>query len=176
MSWRALSLWEPWASAIPAGLKTVETRGWATRWTGSLLICSALRTLTTREFQALPGPVRIWARQQLDRDGLAFGHAIATAYLAGCVRADLIEWVPPGDLGEARWAMGEGCLRVDQRERPWGVYESAFGGPPRFAWLLADVRPLLAPVPMAGRQGLWKPDPDAFRLFVDPAAPGASAL
>lgn len=27
---RALSLWQPWASAIAAGAKKIETRGWST--------------------------------------------------------------------------------------------------------------------------------------------------
>lgn len=171
MSWRALSLWEPWASAIPAGLKTVETRGWATSWRGPLLICAAQKVLSSREFAELPEEPRLWARQQLDSGGLAFGHAIATARLAGCVPAELIRWQEPGALGEERWRLGTGEqageLLVDERERPWGLYESAWGQPKRIAWLLADVRPLLAPVPMRGRQGLWQPDEDAFRLFVD---------
>ena len=39
----AISLWEPWASLMATGAKTIETRGWATRHRGPLLICAAKR-------------------------------------------------------------------------------------------------------------------------------------
>ena len=48
---RALTLWQPWSSAVPLGLKTVETRGWSTKYRGVLLITAAA---TDREWR------RIW--------------------------------------------------------------------------------------------------------------------
>jgi len=37
---KAISLWQPWASMIASGKKTIETRKWATSYRGDLLICS----------------------------------------------------------------------------------------------------------------------------------------
>jgi hypothetical protein len=38
---KALSLWQPWASWIARGEKTIETRTWPARYRGPLLICAA---------------------------------------------------------------------------------------------------------------------------------------
>lgn len=38
---KALSLKQPWANLIVHGIKTIETRKWATKYRGSLLICSS---------------------------------------------------------------------------------------------------------------------------------------
>lgn len=40
---KAISLWEPWASLMRSGAKTVETRSWYTSYRGPLLICAAKR-------------------------------------------------------------------------------------------------------------------------------------
>ncbi|NLE60710.1 MAG: ASCH domain-containing protein, partial [Planctomycetes bacterium] len=40
---KALSLWEPWASLMRCGAKTIETRSWYTSYRGPLLICGAKR-------------------------------------------------------------------------------------------------------------------------------------
>ncbi len=40
---RALSLWQPWASMLVRGDKTVETRWWSTRYRGPILVCAAKR-------------------------------------------------------------------------------------------------------------------------------------
>ena len=38
---KALSLWQPWASEIARGRKTIETRMWSTRYRGPLLVCAS---------------------------------------------------------------------------------------------------------------------------------------
>lgn len=48
----ALSLWQPWASLIAHGAKTIETRGWATHYRGPLAIHAAK---TTKGIDELPG-------------------------------------------------------------------------------------------------------------------------
>lgn len=40
---KAISLWQPWASAMAIGVKTIETRGWNTNYRGDIVICSAKR-------------------------------------------------------------------------------------------------------------------------------------
>lgn len=41
------------------------------------------------------------------------------------------------------------------RQKPYGDYS-----PGRFAWLLADIKPLPEPIPAKGKQGLWNWTPD----------------
>jgi len=38
---KAISLWEPWATAIAIGAKKIETRSWATSYRGPLAIHAA---------------------------------------------------------------------------------------------------------------------------------------
>ena len=47
----AISIWEPWATAMLLGLKRIETRSWPTSHKGDLLICASKRPLdaTARE-------------------------------------------------------------------------------------------------------------------------------
>lgn len=40
MNMKAISLWQPWASLIREGKKTIETRRWYTHFRGDLVICS----------------------------------------------------------------------------------------------------------------------------------------
>jgi len=48
---KAISLWQPWASAIALGLKRCETRHWSTSVRGPLLIHAAKRwTLEQQDF------------------------------------------------------------------------------------------------------------------------------
>lgn len=42
---KAISLWEPWATAMALGKKKNETRGWDTNYRGDLVICSAKRKM-----------------------------------------------------------------------------------------------------------------------------------
>lgn len=47
---KAISLWQPWASLMGAGSKTIETRGWKTNYRGDLLICSTKNGLSKKAF------------------------------------------------------------------------------------------------------------------------------
>lgn len=38
---KVITIWQPWASLIVLGHKKIETRGWATKYRGPLLIHAA---------------------------------------------------------------------------------------------------------------------------------------
>jgi hypothetical protein len=44
--YRVLSLWQPWASLVALGVKTIETRSWSTKYRGPLAIHAAARKPT----------------------------------------------------------------------------------------------------------------------------------
>ena len=125
---KAISLWQPWASAIPLGHKSVETRHWSTKHRGELAIHAAKRfAREEREFA------------QVER---ALGRMPARLPLGAIVAVvDLIEIRTTDEL------LAEG---IDPIEKLYGNY-----GPGRYGWVLGNVRPLSEPVGCMGRQGFW---------------------
>jgi len=62
---KAISLWQPWASMIAYGKKTIETRKWSTSYRGDLLICSTKKPIV---------------------DDLPCGKALCIVKIQACVR------------------------------------------------------------------------------------------
>jgi hypothetical protein len=129
---RAISLWQPWASAIALGLKRIETRHWPTDYRGPLAIHAAKRwSREQREFAAVEKTLgRLPARVPL-------GAIVAICRLTKCVRTE--------ELLAAREAFGLTAI-----ERIYGNYE-----PERFGWLLEDVQALPEPIGFSGAQGFF---------------------
>ena len=132
----AVSLWEPWASLMALGSKTIETRSWSTAHRGPLLICAAKRRdprflnslLDDPRFRSalasLSPPFR-----SVEIDDLAFGQAVALVDLFDCRRVEEI--------------------RPTETERTFGNFS-----PGRFGWLTRSRR-RLKPFPVVGKQGLF---------------------
>jgi hypothetical protein len=135
----ALSLWQPWASAI-GPLKTIETRSWITRHRGLLAIHAAKRWQSDqREFAE---DMRVW----LDRRNRP---SLPITFPFGCIVAvvDLIDCRPTDDRS---WV-----VLLDEIELAFGNYQ-----PGRYGWILANIRPVREPIPCPGAQGLWTVPPD----------------
>jgi activating signal cointegrator 1 len=122
---QAISLWEPWASAMALGLKANETRGWFTAYRGDLVICSAKRPMTGAELE-------LCHRLRLEPTLIVYGSALCIVELFDCVSTN--------GLGG----------KIPAQEAQWGNYD--FG---RFAWLTRNVRRLTPPIPVHGRQGFF---------------------
>lgn len=112
---RAITLWEPWASLIASGVKTIETRSWATKYRGPLAIHAAARPVREKlvlgDYEAWPAdtkdrphpnhpggrPARLycnkgpWLSAATWRP-LTFGAVVATA--------DLVDCLPMVNIGE----------------------------------------------------------------------------
>lgn len=122
---RAISLWQPWASAMAVGLKMNETRSWSTNYRGPVAIHAAIRW--TREEQSyyihhpdyslLPAMVPL-------------GKIVAIGNLVMCTPVENV--IPT------------------ERERSWGNYSEG-----RYAWIFDDVRALPEPIPFKGAQGFF---------------------
>lgn len=139
---RALSLWQPWASAIALGIKTVETRSWSTKYRGTLLIHAT---------QRFPREALEFARMEAEvgrlPERLPLGAVVAVATLATVQPA--MECVPSFSP--------EASI-----ERLYGDYS-----PGRWGWVLRDVRALPEPIPASGGQGLWRPSDMLVRDVAD---------
>jgi len=136
---KAISLWQPWASAIPIGHKRIETRGWSTNYRGLLAIHAAKRwTKEQREFAAVERALGRLPQR------LPLGAIIAVVTVEECLPT---------------WQLRD---RVHPIEKLYGDY-----GDGRFGWLLKNIVALPEPIPFAGAQGFFNvPDelfPEALR-------------
>jgi len=134
---RAISLWQPWATLVAHGLKTIETRHWRPHTSAlgqTIAIHATLRTTELGLAETEP------FRRALAGLDLPLGAIVGTVRLAGCTQID------------AEFARE---LRQDLPD------EFAFGNyaPGRFAWQLADAQPLAVPVTWRGEQS-WFDVPD----------------
>ncbi len=134
---KAISLWQPWASALVVGVKRNETRHWPTHYRGLVAIHAAKRrTRAERECFAdilsdsADSRAAFGDALALDFDTLPFGAIVGIGNLAACVRTE--------------------GLAVSLLEDSWGNYE-----PGRFAWQFDKIWRLREPVPCVGRQGFF---------------------
>ena len=138
---RAISLWQPWASAIALGHKRIETRGRSTSVRGPILIHAA------RKF----GP----EQRNFAMTEVAVGRMPRALPLGALVAVARLQDVKP---------TCELKTQVSAIERLYGDYAAG-----RFGWLLTDIVPLPEPIPFAGSQG-WFNVPDELVAHVLPGA------
>jgi hypothetical protein len=178
---KALSLWQPWASLVALGVKTIETRSWSTSYRGPLAIHASKRIARLHEadeaWRAMPrgtyeatrsteNPSRFPPSGQIC-DPLPLGAVVATCTLVDVVPTDKVSFIrATHDHGAHRDGACGGCLEGTRSK--WENFGTRFGAdvavsqrpygdytPGRYAWLLADIEPLAEPIPAKGRQGLW---------------------
>ena len=163
---KAISLHQPWASLLAAGIKPHETRSWCppARLIGErIAIAAAKRPPQPAEFSpeliaviAQAGGLRQLIRRQpgagvgFDSDDcLPLGAVIATVRLAGWLRID----------GNDGWGRVSGWLhRADGRapsRESVAIHPTGDYSPGRYVWLVDQIRVLSEPVPVRGWQGFW---------------------
>ena len=134
-----LTLWQPWASLIAMGAKTMETRSWRPppMAVGGLLAIHAAKTregvklVRSVEHHDIEMTMRAWLTSDW-ADDIPYGEVVAVARLAGAVQCPS-ERVRPdayGDFSRGRWA-----------------------------WILEDIHVLKEPVSARGHQGVWTWEP-----------------
>ena len=148
---RALSIRQPWASAIAIGSKLIETRSWKTNYRGKLLIHAGANTdYMPYKKRAIP---RRYDRKQVGfnvRDAAGIG---------------LYEELPLGaliavcDLMDCKYASAELLGSLSEQELSLGDFTEG-----RLCWLLGNVRKLPEPIPYKGALGLFKVDNSVWRL------------
>lgn len=126
---KAISLWQPWASAMALGLKHIETRHWETRYRGPIAIHAAKRwTLEERSFAA-------------DQAKLYGIPMLASPPLGSIVAVGFLERIITTPAAQSF---------ISEMEEDWGNY-----APQRFAWMFKDIQPLPEPIPYKGAQGIF---------------------
>lgn len=141
---KAISLWQPWASAVALGWKHHETRHWATKYRGLIAIHAAKRW--TRE-------ERLFLARMEDQNEIEFplpmplGQVVAVAELEECIEL----------VGDKRHDVVSNLTLLDHR---FGNFDHG-----RFAWKLENVIALPVPIDCKGRQALFDlPDDVELRV------------
>jgi hypothetical protein len=99
---KILTVRQPWASLIVAGLKDVENRSWSTKYRGRLGIHAAMRF----------DQGAIDAHGHLLDDDLPLGALLGSIMLMDCIMDSRSEWAVPG---EWHWILAEPRKRVQPR-------------------------------------------------------------
>lgn len=141
---RMLTLWQSWASLIPAGVKRFETRSWGTKYRGWLAIHAAKKPsflvqiprglLTNEQIQA------VQIMYPLPHGGI----------VAICKLLDCLEMWDSGVFGPLMPPSRRGVdiAYISTLEKAVGDWKEG-----RFAWVLESVQPL-KPIWCNGGQGL----------------------
>lgn len=145
---RAITLHQPWASAILAEVKPWENRTWAPRALldgGALWLALHAGQATDRSLSKVVEPATAWTTRRTGWDRLRD--------LWPSMPGRRPEDYPRGILGLVRFD-GAGAI-ADYPEAlgdPWA------SGP--VVWRVGRVIRLRDPIPVKGAQGLWTPPPD----------------
>lgn len=129
---KTLTLLNPWATLLVAGIKTIETRSWRTNYRGWLAIHSSAKTKTKLQDLSLFGEFTFDYTKILDL--CKFNGFI----IASC---KLVDVVPAESIRDS----------LSSFERYAGNYKDG-----RFAWVLENIQRLPVPIPAKGRLGLWE--------------------
>ncbi|MDR1361158.1 MAG: ASCH domain-containing protein [Rickettsiales bacterium] len=125
---KALTLWQPYASAIAIGLKQYETRSWATKHRGLIAIHCSVKPLS--------GQYKELAEKYGIADKLQYGKIVVICDLTACI------------------LMTEEFIKEQsQTEIDFGDWRKG-----RYAWKLQVVKVLEEPITAKGYQGLWNTD------------------
>ena len=125
---KAITLWQPWASMVAAGEKTVETRCWQTPYRGRLAIHAAKYVVPNLP-QDLRDRAEFVLRQRLDE--FPRGAVVAIVNLYEVVRTE--------DYNPSAF------------RRVWGDF-----APGRWAWKFTHIVAIDPPIPARGQQGMWE--------------------
>lgn len=134
---KALTIWQPYASLIGAGIKKMETRSWYTTYRGPILIHSGQRPmrwiLKHSAEEALDVAIETFGMDEFMK--LPTGRAICVVDLVACKKMteEFIAQQDPKEIAVGDWQPG------------------------RYAWILKNPRPV-EPVELLGKQGLWNAD------------------
>jgi hypothetical protein len=170
---RVISLLQPWASLSVQGHKGIETRSWATKYRGPLLIhASANKKSVGKQLAAsqpflkyMPHiPDKQWKDRfgqhnpVLDWDALPFGAIIGMVNLDHIVSFDdltnnslvrLPDQIGFNTPNSVKW------WQLSYEEKEFGDYN-----PGRYGWLMSSPKVFPKPIPAKGKLLLWNYDFD----------------
>ncbi|XP_053318517.1 activating signal cointegrator 1 [Spea bombifrons] len=127
-----LSMHQPWASLLVAGIKRVEGRTWYSAHRGRLWIAAAAKRPSTQEISEIEASYRVL----LDKD-VAFPKDYPTGCLLGCV--EVVD-----------------CLPLEQFKEQYSSLSQESASP--FVFICTNPQELFVKFPMKGQHKIWKLD------------------
>ncbi len=156
---RAISMWQPWASAVAFGSKTIETRHWATKYRGPLAIHAAKGGVSKGDLDYCDKQ-EPWHGALYQHLGDMFSGNSCRNLPRGQVIAvvNLVDCIPTnhhtiGAIDEPRFPSNpehRQTGRYKWTERDLGDFSDY-----RFGWIFKDLRLLETPIPFKGHQGFF---------------------
>lgn len=158
---KAITLYQPYASLVACGVKTIETRSWGTGYRGVLAIHAAKTVpadwadegdeLCRRFKEQLGGRVLGDSHSLFGGAVLPRGAIVAMADLWACAQYN--PTIQRLELAARDRGDGAPFVDISHNDRATGYF--AHG---RVGWLLCNVRALKNPVAVSGQRGLWDVD------------------
>lgn len=148
---KAITILQPYATAIAIGIKQFETRSWETKYRGEI----AIHAGKSKECLKL----NIGRPEQLGLktfEDLPFGAIVATAELINCWEIPDHPHINLSEMKEGEMIglqVGNSTIFLSTTEIWMGDYTKG-----RFAWQLANVKKLDEPILVKGQQGIWSWD------------------
>ena len=130
---KTVSLTQPWATLVSAGVKTIETRSWPAKHRGPLAIHASKNFPGYARELCLQEPFRMALKKEGYNDpaDLPLGVVVAICRLDTVWKIEKESWTPPD-------------------QQPFGDFT-----PGRYAWDLVEVTKLKEFEPAEGHLGLW---------------------
>ena len=156
---KAISLWQPWASAIAVGAKRIETRHWPTAYRGPLAIHAAKRCIKSEMIGygssgAWCGALAPMGKRMGDNqdlwDLLPFGAIVAMCDLIDCRPTDSFMQAELDTAGRPQGETDDLCAWT---ERMMGNF-----APGRYGWVFDNVKTLPDLIPWKGAQRFFSVD------------------
>ena len=138
---KAITVWQPWAGALTAGIKENETRSWATKYRGPIAIHSAMKAIQhTWSDLYMNDEAREVICRRLDLpeiingpEAFPMGYILATGELVDCIRItpEYVATLSPDELalgdytpGRYAWKLAK-CTKPPDRLRTTGKRPAA---------------------------------------------------
>lgn len=137
---KAITVWQPWAGALAAGIKANETRSWPTKYRGPIAIHSAKKSFHECWLRYTTDEAKEAICWLLDlpkifncEEHFPLGCVLATAELVDCIEItpEYVATLSPDELALGDYTLG------------------------RYAWQLRNAVLLPKPIPVKGGQRLW---------------------
>ena len=145
---KALTLFQPWASLVAHGVKTIETRSWRpprSLYRQRIAIHAGKQVASPN---SLNSPTRRAVIELYGEDWperIPTGVIVATVLLANSAQVNRRDGQYVNFVGSPATSQ----LVAD----PYGDF-----GPGRWLWFLQHIQPVEPPIPAIGHQGLWEWD------------------
>lgn len=160
---RVLSMWQPFASLLVAGIKTVESRGTDTKFRGEFFVHATQAIPRAKVYEAYyeSDPLfRAFVNEflQIDRKTKLTWNDFRKSFTTGALigRADLVDTMPSHVLQNS-WQQAR---RLDDLDRELSLGDHY--GADRFAWLCDDPITFQEPTLVKGCQTLFWSLPEEF--------------